>query len=67
MVPKLTTFQTPAYAQRTKKSPTATRTRTSFPRPMHLEPQRIGDGAGDQRFRQSMSLAVTKKTMAGES
>ena len=34
---------------------------------MHLEPQRIGDGAGDQRFRQSMSLAVTKKTMAGES
>jgi hypothetical protein len=32
-----------------------------------LEPQRIGDGDGDQRFRQSMSLAVSKNTMASES
>ena len=29
-----------------------------------LEPQRIGDGAGDQRFRQSMSFAVSKKATA---
>jgi hypothetical protein len=34
---------------------------------MDLEPQRIGDGDGDQRFRQSMSLAVSKNTMASES
>jgi hypothetical protein len=32
-----------------------------------LEPQRIGDGAGDQRFRQSISLAVRRNTTASES
>jgi len=35
--------------------------------PIDLEPQRIGDGAGDQRFLQSRSLAVSKNTMASES
>lgn len=34
---------------------------------LRLEAQRIGEGAGDQRFRQSMSLAVSKNTMASES
>lgn len=29
-----------------------------------LEAQRIGDGTGDQRFLQSISLAVSKKTTA---
>ncbi|MGH8721941.1 MAG: MFS transporter, partial [Burkholderiales bacterium] len=29
-----------------------------------LEAQRIGDRSGDQRFRQSMSLAVSRKTTA---
>jgi hypothetical protein len=36
-------------------------------RPFALEPQRIGDGAGDQRFRQSISLAVRRNTTASES
>ena len=29
-----------------------------------LEAQRIGDGSGDQRFRQSMSFAVSKNAKA---
>ena len=32
-----------------------------------LEAQRIGDGAGDQRFRQSMSFAVSRKATASAS
>jgi len=38
----------------------------AYPRGL-LELQRIGDGAGDQRFRQSMSLAVSRNAMASES
>jgi hypothetical protein len=35
--------------------------------PRDLEVQRIGVDAGDQRLRQSMSLAVSRNTMTSES
>jgi len=37
---------------------------TSVLAPIGLEAQRIGVGVGDQRFRQSMSLAVSRKVTA---
>ncbi len=44
--------------------PATTRTPGRWREKVRIEAQPIGGGSGDQRFRQSMSLAVSKKATA---